>query len=80
MISHIGGIDSIINSVLNLPKIPGGKKLFYTQIGLPLTAIDDFEELGSSELLFKDLHAVCKKNHGLWNPEAERILLDHFQK
>lgn len=80
MISHIGGIDAIIHSALNLPKIPGGKKLFYTQIDLPLTAIEDFEELGKSEPLFKDLHAACKQNHGLWNPEAEKILLEHYKK
>ncbi len=80
MISHIGGMNSIIESVLSLPQIPGGKKLFYTQIDLPLTAIEDFESLGESDPLFKKLHEVCERNLGMWNSEAEQILLNHFEK
>ena len=45
MITHIGGLNSVVNTVMNLPKIPGGKKLIYTNIDLPLTAIADFEKL-----------------------------------
>ena len=30
MVTHVGGINSIIDTTLNLPKIPGGKKLTYT--------------------------------------------------
>ena len=41
MVTHVGGIDSIAEATLNLPKIPGGKKLTYTQFDMPLTAIDD---------------------------------------
>ena len=49
MITHIGGIDAVIPTTLNLPKIPGGKKLIYTHIELPLTAIADFEEKAKAE-------------------------------
>ncbi|MDR2860874.1 MAG: zinc-binding dehydrogenase [Elusimicrobiota bacterium] len=78
MISHIGGIDSIAEATANLPQIPGGKKLTYPQINLPLTAISDFEKLGQTDPLFKSLAKACEKNKGLWNAEAEHILFDHF--
>lgn len=78
MVTHVGGIDSIADATLNLPNIPGGKKLTYTQIDMPLTAIDDFEELGKNDPLFAKLDASCKAHRGLWNAEAEKILFDHF--
>jgi hypothetical protein len=40
MITHVGGLDAVIDTTLHLPDIPGGKKLIYTQISMPLTAID----------------------------------------
>lgn len=78
MVTHIGGIDSIAEATLNLPKIPGGKKLTYTQFDMPLTAIEDFEKLAEKDPLFKKLDESCKKNRGLWNAEAEKILFEHF--
>lgn len=78
MVTHVGGIDSIVDATLNLPKIPGGKKLTYTQFEMPLTAIEDFGKLGETDPLFKKLDEVCKKNRGLWSAEAERILFEHF--
>lgn len=80
MVTHIGGIDSIAEATMNLPSIPGGKKLTYTQIDLPLTAIDDFEEKGKTDPLFAKLAESCKNHKGLWNAEAEKILLSHFEK
>ena len=78
MVTHVGGLDAAAEATCNLPNIPGGKKLIYTQIDMPLTAIDDFEKLGESDPLFKKLDESCKKNAGLWNPEAEKILFEHF--
>lgn len=78
MVTHVGGIDSIADATLNLPNIPGGKKLTYTQFDMPLTAITDFEELGKTEPLFAKLDEVCKKNRGLWSAEAEKILFEHY--
>ncbi|WP_349671940.1 zinc-binding dehydrogenase [Lacrimispora sp.] len=78
MVTHVGGIDSIAEATKNLPSIPGGKKLTYTQFDLPLTAIDDFEELGKTDPLFKKLSESCGAHKGLWNREAEKILFDHF--
>jgi len=78
MVTHVGGIDSIAEATKNLPSIPGGKKLAYTHFDMPLTAIEDFEKLGSTDPLFKKLNDSCKAHKGLWNGEAEKILFDHF--
>ena len=78
MVTHVGGIDSIAKATLNLPEIPGGKKLTYTQFDMPLTAIEDFEELGKTDSLYEKLANSCKSHKGLWNSEAEKILFEHF--
>ncbi len=75
LITHIGGIDSIVETTKNLPNIPGGKKLMYTQINLPLTALDDFKEKGKTDPLFAELAAIIAKTNNLWSPEAEKYLL-----
>ena len=77
MITHIGGLDSAIETTLNLPKIPGGKKLIYTNISMPLTAISDFEKLGENDPLFRKLSELTAENKGLWSVEAEKYLLAH---
>ncbi len=46
MITHVGGINAVADATCHLPEIPGDKKLTYIQFDMPLTAIDDFEELG----------------------------------
>jgi threonine dehydrogenase-like Zn-dependent dehydrogenase len=80
LVTHIGGLNAVIDTTLNLPKIPGGKKLIYNHIDLPLTAIADFEELGKTDPLFAELSRMCKENNGLWNPEAEKYLLANAKK
>ena len=78
MVTHVGGIDAIVESTANLPKIPGGKKLMYTQFDMPLTAITDFREKGKTDPLYAKLADSCDAHSGLWNAEAEKILLTHF--
>ena len=78
MITHVGGLNADAPTTLNLPHIPGGKKLIYTHISLPLTAIADFEELGKTNELFKNLAEIVKRYNGLWNTEAENYLLSHL--
>ena len=75
MITHIGGLDSVVETTLNLPKIPGGKKLIYTQIKMPLTAITDFRKLGETDPVFRHLADLVEQHNGLWHAEAERYLL-----
>ena len=75
MITHIGGLDAVIETTLNLPKIPGGKKLIYTGISMPLTAIDDFKEKGKTDPMLAKLAELCPDR--LWTKEAEDYLLKH---
>lgn len=80
LVTHIGGLDCVIDTTKRLPQIPGGKKLIYTGISLPLTAIDDFEKLADTDPLFRKLHEVCSQNNGLWCTEAEQVLLANAKK
>ena len=75
MITHIGGLDSVANTIINLPNIPGGKKLIYTNIEMELTALEDFEEKGKTDPLFAHLAELIEKNNGLWSVDAEKYLL-----
>ena len=75
MITHVGGLDSVPQTTLNLPKIPGGKKLAYTNISMPMTAIADFAKLGENDPMFAKLDEIVKANNGLWCAEAEKYLL-----
>lgn len=78
MITHVGGLDSVVETTKDLPNVPGGKKLVYTHINMPMTAIEDFEKLGETDPFFKELDKVCKANKGLWSAQAEKMLLEHF--
>ena len=78
MITHIGGIDAAIDTTLRLPKIAGGKKLIYTHINMPLTAIADFKKLGKTDERFAFLAQIVEKNNGLWSAEAELYLLENW--
>lgn len=75
MVTHIGGLDSVPDMLIGLPKIPGGKKLTYSNISLELTAIADFEQKGKEDPLFAGLHEICARHSMLWNAEAEKYLL-----
>lgn len=77
MVTHVGGLDCAKETTLNLPKIPGGKKLIYTHIEMPLTAIADFEKLGETDPFFKKLAEITGRNNGLWCAEAEKYLLEN---
>ncbi len=77
LVTHIGGLDAVIDTTMNLPQIPGGKKLIYTHIDMPLTPIAEFGEKGKTDPLFAGLDAICKKNNGLWSVEAENYLLEN---
>jgi len=75
LVTHIGGLNAVIEATLHLPEIPGGKKLIYNHIEMPLTPLSDFAEKGKSEPLFAELEKICNRHNGLWNVEAENYLL-----
>lgn len=78
MVTHIGGLDCAAEVTLNQPKLPGGKKLIYTHIEMPLTAIEDFREKAKEDPRFEGLADICEANHNLWCPEAEEYLLKNW--
>ncbi len=82
MVTHIGGLDAAAETTLNLPKIPGGKKLIYTHLSMPLTALSDLRALGEKEgdARLTALADIVEAHRGLWCPEAEEYLLAHFIK
>ena len=80
MVTHIGGLNAVIDATQHLPQIPGGKKLIYTHIDMPLTAIDEMEEKGKESALFAGLAGLLKANNGVWSVEAEKYLLEKAPK
>jgi L-sorbose 1-phosphate reductase len=80
MITHVGGLNSVVETTLNLPKIPGGKKLIYTHVDMPLTAIADMAELGQKDPFMADLAEIVARHNGLWNTEAEKYVLERAPK
>jgi threonine dehydrogenase-like Zn-dependent dehydrogenase len=82
MITHVGGLDAVSETTINLDKIPGGKKLIYTNKKLALTAIDDFGKKAESAPdglgpFYGKLAEICAAHGGLWSREAETYLLEH---
>ncbi len=80
LVTHVGGLNSVVKATCSLPNIPGSKKLIYTHIDLPLTAIRDFEEKGKEDPIFTALHKIVKQHDGLWNAEAEEYLLENGKR
>jgi L-sorbose 1-phosphate reductase len=80
MITHIGGLNAVADTIINLPRIPGGKKLIYTNIEMNLTALKDFKNLGDKNPIFKELYRITEKNKGQWSVEAEKYLLENAKE
>jgi hypothetical protein len=60
--------------------MPGGKKLVYTHISMPMTAIADFAEMAEEadeplKSVYRELGTICKRHGDLWSKEAEDFLL-----
>jgi threonine dehydrogenase-like Zn-dependent dehydrogenase len=75
MITHVGGLDAVVDTTLNLPQIPGGKKLIYTNISMPLISLNKLKEQEPHNILYAGLHEIVSKNDYIWSLEAERYLL-----
>lgn len=77
MITHVGGLDSAAKTIMDLPSILGGKKLIYTNISMPLTALADFSVKGEADPLFAELARITEEHNGLWSTAAETYLLGY---
>lgn len=80
MITHVGGLDAVIETTRHLPEIPGGKKLIYTNISLELVALADLKSRSGESELFRDLSGIVERHNGLWSVEAEKYLLSNAKK
>jgi threonine dehydrogenase-like Zn-dependent dehydrogenase len=77
MITHVGGLNAVSATTIDLDKIPGGKKLIYTHKKLDLVALADFAERGKKEAFYAELARIVEKHNMLWSKEAEDYLLAH---
>lgn len=80
LVTHVGGLGEVIDTTLNLPSIPGGKKLIYTHIDMPLTPITEFRAKGENHPVYAALADICDAHNGLWSVEAEEYLLANADK
>jgi threonine dehydrogenase-like Zn-dependent dehydrogenase len=80
MVTHIGGLDAVVDTTLNLPNIPGGKKLIYTNISMPLISLYKLKEAGVNNILYAGLHEIVSKNDYIWSLEAEKFLLENAKR
>ncbi len=80
LVSHILGLGAVADTILAMEKPGGAKKVCYTGIDIPLVAIDDLEELGKDNELYRELAKIVKANGGLWCTEAEQYLLENGPK
>ena len=77
LISHVLGLNAVIDTLFHLDEIGGAKKLCYNELDIPLIAIADLPELGKSAPMYARLAEIVAKNGGLWCAEAEAYLLAH---
>jgi threonine dehydrogenase-like Zn-dependent dehydrogenase len=77
MVTHVGGLNAVAQTTLELDKIPGGKKLMYVQKNLELVAIAEFAQHGKTNQFYAKLAEICARHNQLWNGEAEKYLLAH---
>ncbi len=80
MITHVGGLNAVIDTTKNLPNIPGGKKLIYTNIDMELTAISEFAEKEKQNPVYAELARIVEKHKGIWSVEAEKYLLENAKE
>ena len=71
--THIMGLNDVCESIMQLPTLPGGKKIVYSQKNYPITEVQNFAE-GEME---RTLKAIVEKHNGLWSAEAESYFLEH---
>lgn len=70
--THVMGLNDVCQSIMQLPSLPGGKKIVYSQKNYPITDVTQF---GDGEMEQK-LKAIVEQNNGLWCAEAEKVFLE----
>ena len=67
------GLNDVCESIMQLPQLPGGKKIVYSQKNYPITDVQNFSG-GEFE---QTLKAIVERHNGLWSAEAEKFFLLH---
>ena len=80
LVSHILGLHAVPEAILDMEVPNGAKKVCYTGIDIPLIAVDDLENKGKDNELYRELALIVKRNGGLWCTEAEKYLLENGPK
>jgi len=76
--THILGLNDVPETILNLPGIPGGKKICYSHKNFPITPVEDMGKSCDCELQ-KALKEIIEKHGGIWSAEAEEYFLAHAE-
>lgn len=71
--THVMGLNDVCESIMQLPSLPGGKKIVYSQKNYPITDVQNFSG-GEFE---QTLKAIVERHNGLWSAEAEKFFLEH---
>ncbi|SIQ12619.1 Threonine dehydrogenase [Alkalispirochaeta americana] len=75
LVTHVGGLNAVPGATLNLDTLPGGKKLVYPGVYLPLVALDELDQIAAGDRWYEPLAQLVSSADGLWSGEAERWLL-----
>ncbi len=72
LVTHVGGLNAVPDTVCNLPSLGGGKKMIYPDFDLPLTPISQFQNMAG----YESVAEAIERFGGIWNEEAERRLIE----
>lgn len=76
--THILGLNDVPETILNLPNIPGGKKICYSHKRFPITPVEEMGKNCDCEMQ-KALKEIIAKHGGIWSAEAEAYFLAHAE-
>ncbi len=79
MLTHIGGINAVPKTIINLDTFISGKIMIYPHIEMELTSIEDIVNGHVEGEVFKGLKTILKNNNEIWSKEAEKYLLDFYK-
>lgn len=80
MVTHVGGLDAVPDTIIDLPEIPGGKKLIYPHVDMPLIDIGNFSDLCHEDDRYKTLDEILAKTNRIWSLEAELFVTQAFER
>ena len=75
IVSHILGLNAVIDTLFAMEKPNGAKKVCYNELDIPLIALEDLPKLGETDPMYAELAKIVAANGGIWCREAEEYLL-----